>query len=541
MTLTANDNRAAALQLLLGDDAVALGAMHAGISNAYAYPGTPSTEIFTRVIKEAATSGTVTAHWAANEKSAFEAAIGASMAGRRALVTMKHVGLNVAADPFVNSALLGLGGGLVLAVADDPGMHSSQNEQDSRCLAEFARVPCLEPATPQQAYDMTREAFELSERFQVPVVLRLVTRLCHERASVQVREAQPQKPMQKAGPRQDWVLLPANARRLWGELLAEQPALRAYSEESPHNFRRPGTGKLGVVSTGIGRRYFGEVLAEMASTPPHLHIGTYPLPEQLVREFAVGLDSILVLEDGYPYIERRLRGVLPESIKVLGRETGDLPPSGELNVVNVRKALGLAAIPLHGQSALQVPARPPRLCDGCVHRDSYAAMQAVMAELPIAAVTGDIGCYTLGALPPYQAIDSCVCMGASIGMAKGASDAGLRPAVAVIGDSTFLHSGIPPLVDAIAHDTDMTVLILDNEITAMTGGQPTELPDSRLMPLVLGLGAKPEHVHVCEAHPRRIAEMAALIKREVEHKGLSLIVVKRECVQAARARKQHES
>lgn len=541
MTTTTQPTAGSAADLMLGDDAVALGAMHAGISSAYAYPGTPSTEIFARVIREAAKGDPVTAHWCANEKSAFEGALGASLAGRRVLVTMKHVGLNVAMDPFVNAALLGLGGGIVLAVADDPGMHSSQNEQDSRCLADFARVPCFEPATAQEAYDLTREAFEVSERFQVPVVLRLVTRLCHERSMVRTAAPVPQKPLQKAGPRQDWVLLPANARRLWSELLAAQGAIRAANEASAHNRRTDGAGRHGVLTTGVGRRYFGEVLPEMAARPPHLHIATFPLPEALVRSFAQDLDSIVVLEDGYPYVERQLRGLVPGHCKVLGRESGALPAAGELNVVNVRAAFGLPALKLHEAATLTVPARPPRLCDGCVHRDSYSAMQQVMADLGIAAVTGDIGCYTLGALPPYEAIDSCVCMGASIGMAKGASDAGLRPAVAVIGDSTFLHSGIPPLVDAIAHNTDMTVLILDNETTAMTGGQPTELPTSRLLPVVLGLGLDPAHVHQFAAHPRKVPELAALIKQEIAHPGLSLIVVKRECVQSARQRKKNES
>jgi indolepyruvate ferredoxin oxidoreductase alpha subunit len=538
---TTTPQPASAKDLMLGDDAVALGALHAGLRCAYAYPGTPSTEIFARVIREAQNGQPVTAHWCANEKSAFEGAIGASLAGARALVTMKHVGLNVAMDPFVNSALLGLGGGIVLAVADDPGMHSSQNEQDSRYLADFARVPCFEPATAQEAYDLTREAFEVSERFQVPVVLRLVTRLCHERSVVRLAEPIPQRPMQKAGPRQDWVLLPANARRLWSELLASQADMRSASEASRWNQRTDGAGRRGVLTTGVGRRYLGELLPEMPARPPHLHVATYPLPAALVREFARDLDSVLVLEDGYPYVERQLRGLVPERCQVLGRESGALPAAGELNVVNVRKALGLPALQLHDVGTLQVPARPPRLCDGCVHRDSYGAMQQVMADLGIAAITGDIGCYTLGALPPYEAIDSCVCMGASIGMAKGASDAGLRPAVAVIGDSTFLHSGIQPLVDAIAHNTDMTVLILDNETTAMTGGQPTELPNSRLLPVILGLGIDPAHVHQFQAHPRKVGELAALIKQEIAHPGLSLIVVKRECVQTARQRKKNES
>jgi indolepyruvate ferredoxin oxidoreductase alpha subunit len=527
---------------MLGDEAVATAAIDAGVTGAYAYPGTPATEIFARMIAEAETHEGVTAHWCANEKSAMEAALGTSLAGRRALVTMKHVGLNVAMDPFVNSALLALGGGIVVAVADDPGMHSSQNEQDSRFLADFARIPVLEPATAQEAYDMTRAGFELSEAIGRPVLVRLVTRLCHERAGVARAEARPQNELKKAGPLMDWTLLPANSRRLWRGMLEQAGEIAARSEGSPFNTRTPGHGRLGVITSGIARRYYMEVAPELDEEPPHLHIGAYPLPADAIRAFTEGLDKILVVEEGYPFIESQLTSLLGGGLKVLGRSTGTIPEDGELTPGLVRLALGFDhLIDVSLPPPAVIPGRPPQLCQGCVHRDAYAAMAIALEDYGPRegyTVTGDIGCYTLGALPPHQAIDSCVCMGASVGMAKGASDAGLKPALAVIGDSTFLHSGVTPLMDAVSHDTDMTLLILDNETVAMTGGQPTVLPDSRLEPLVLGLGVDPDHVHAFNAHPKKTAELGALIKREIEHPGLSVVIVIRECVQTARGKKK---
>lgn len=522
--------------LVLGDEAAALGAIDAGIACGYAYPGTPSTEIFARVLASAARAG-IAAHWAANEKTAYEAALGASLAGRRVLVTMKHVGLNVAADPFVSSALARLRGGLVLAVGDDPGMHSSQDEQDTRQLCAFARLPCLEPATVQEAYDMAREAYDLSERLRVPVALRLVTRLCHERGALVRRPRTDELPPRPPRDPRDWILLPANARELWrrlaGDGVAEQ---RAWSEASPHNALTPGTGRLGVVTAGVARRYFRELLPELPAPPPHLHVATHPVPVERLRAFARDLDELLVLEDGYPVVERALAGLLPTRWQVRGRDSGDLPTTGELSVARVREALGLAPLARAARPAPELlPARPPRLCDGCPHRDAYAALALALGDRPDALVTGDIGCYTLGALPPYEMVHTCICMGASIGMAKGASDGGLRPAVAVIGDGTFLHSGVTALMDAASHDTDMTVLVLDNRTVAMTGGQPTVLPDSRLVPLIVALGADPAHVHRVHAHPKQVESLAELIRREVAHPGLSVIVVERECLVTARA------
>lgn len=538
-------------RLLLGDEAVAVGAVDAGIGAAYAYPGTPSTEIFETIHALAPESGLV-AHWCANEKTAYEQALGASMMGRRVLVSMKHVGLNVAMDPFVNSALVGIRGGLVVAVADDPGMHSSQNEQDSRVLADFARIPCLEPRDQQEAYEMTREAFALSERFGVPVMIRVVTRLCHGRAVVRRRQAEESRPGGKPDSPRDWILLPGNARRLWRGLLDRQEAMQAWADDAAWNGTSV-TGsaspagdadgeRLGIITTGIAAGYLLENLPEVERPVEHLHVGTYPVPRARIRALAERVDRILVLEEGYPHLERMLRGLLPGPVPVDGKETGALPLEGELDPDRVRGALGL---PLRSGATADPPAgglpgRPPQLCQGCPHRDAYQAVTDALAGFDDWTVTGDIGCYTLGALPPYRTIESCVCMGASIGMAKGAADAGVTPALAIIGDSTFLHSGVTGLMDAVAHDSPITILILDNETVGMTGQQPTVLPDSRLLPIVLGVGVDPEHCHQVEAHPKKVDEMADLLRRELEHPGVSVIIGRRECIVAVRKRKSLE-
>jgi indolepyruvate ferredoxin oxidoreductase alpha subunit len=531
--------------LLLGDEAVAMAAAHAGISAAYGYPGTPSTEIIEALLQHTKGRGIV-AHWCTNEKTAYEQALGASMVGTRALVTMKHVGLNVAMDPFVNSALVNLHGGLVLAVADDPGMHSSQNEQDSRILADFARVPCLEPASQQEAYDMTRAAFGLSEALSVPVVVRLVTRLCHGRAEVIPSQPEPRVVAQKYDDARDWTLLPGNARRLWQALLDAQPAARTWVSESRWvSFGAAGKrSPLGVVTTGIARNHLTEVLPELDTPLPHVHIGAYPAPTELLRQLADEVDTILVLEEGYPYVERSLRGVLDTPVEIRGKESGEVPLAGELTPETVRRALGLRDRKELSPS-IKLPMRPPQLCQGCPHGDAFTAVRAVLDEGLVSVVAGDIGCYTLGALPPYGTLESCVCMGASVGMAKGAADVGAVGSLAIVGDSTFLHSGLAPLLDAAGHDSDLTVLILDNGTVAMTGQQPTSALPTGLESLLLGVGVDPEHLHMVQTHPKRVGELTELIRTEMEHRGLSVIVAARECIEAARrerqaARRAHE-
>ena len=527
--------------VLLGDEAVALAAIHSGLTGAYAYPGTPSTEIMEFLHAYSVRHGRPHAEWSSNEKTALEEALGVSFAGRRAMVSMKHVGLNVAADPFMNAALVAPHGGLVIAVADDPGMHSSQNEQDSRFYADFARTVCWEPADQQEAYDMTREAFDVSERFRIPVMIRLVTRLAHARSVVSLGEPRAENPVRKPPETASWILLPSNARKQWRALLDRQGELRAYSQTSPWNRYVEGDSRspFGVITTGIARNYFLENLGDLPFAPPHLHIGVYPLPLGELREITSRVKRILVFEDGYPFVERQVRGVLGvPGLDIHGRDTGELPEDGELTPDLVRRALGME--PARGVSLgeFSPPPRPPQLCHGCPHGDSYAALRQAIEGFEQTAVTSDIGCYTLGALPPYSAIESCVCMGASVGMAKGAAEAGLRPAVAVIGDSTFLHSGVTGLIDAVASNTPMTLVILDNETVGMTGGQPTILPSSRLKDLILGLGVDPAHLHVLDAHPRHTAENTEILKRALAHEGLSVVVMVRECIETAKTRKQ---
>jgi indolepyruvate ferredoxin oxidoreductase alpha subunit len=527
-------------QVLLGDEAVALGAVHAGISAAYAYPGTPSTEILQYLLDLAERDGGPMATWCANEKTAYEEALGVSMAGKRVLVAMKHVGLNVAADPFVNSGVVWTGGGIVLAVADDPGMHSSQNEQDSRWLADFAHIPCLEPSNQQQAYDMTREAFEISERFRIPVMVRLVTRLAHSRARIETQRPLEEKPLDLDRRHGDWILLPAFARRHWHERLNQHSGMKAASEASPYNVLEinPGHRDYGVITCGIAGNYFLENADDLEHRPSRLQIGSYPMPMDKIRELADAVDQLLVIEEGYPYVERLVRGILPSQVKVLGKQSGHLPPDGELTPDTVRWASGLPEREGLAEPGIAVVPRPPRLCAGCPHCDAYTALNKALSEFDNDLVTSDIGCYTLGLLPPYSVGESCVCMGASIGMAKGSADAGIYPVVAVIGDSTFLHSGITPLMDAVAADSDMTVLILDNEAVAMTGAQPTLYASSRVERVVLGLGADPEHCHVFEAHPKKTEELSTLIRREIDHRGLSVIITVRECLESVR-KKRH--
>jgi len=455
------------------------------------------------------------------------------------MVSMKHVGLNVAADPFINSALVTINGGLVVVSADDPGMHSSQNEQDSRYYADFAHIICLEPATQQEAYEMTREAFDVSERFHIPVMVRIVTRLAHSRSVVNVRDRREQNPLSKADNPASWILLPVNARRQWHNLLEKQKDLLAYSESSDLNSLQLNDNReLGVITTGVARNYYFENLPELDTEPSHLHIGAYPLPVEKIRKLVSHVRKVLVLEEGYPYLERYLRGIIPPDIEIEGKLTGEVPREGELTPDNIRSALGLAAHHGLDLTGFALPQRPPRLCTGCPHGDSFHAIRSAIDANESVFVASDIGCYSLGALPPYSAIETCVCMGASIGMAKGASDAGLRPALATIGDSTFLHSGVTALMDCIAADTDMTVIILDNQTVGMTGGQATILPDSKIESVVLGLGIDPDHLHVLSAHPKQNERNAEIIHREINHKGLSVIITVRECLETLRRKKR---
>jgi len=526
-------------KVLLGDEAVALGAIDAGISAAYGYPGTPSTEILEYLIEYSKQEGKPVASWCTNEKTAYEGALGVSYVGKRVLVTMKHVGLNVAADPFVNSALLGIHGGLVLAVADDPGMHSSQNEQDSRFYADFAKIMCLEPRNQQEAYEMTREAFDLSERFGIPVMIRLSTRISHSRAAVIPRKGVPEKPLDKVVDPKTWMLLPATARKNWAALLERFPRFVEHSVESDHNplFINEQVSEYGVITAGLGGNYYEENEKFLKDRPSRLHIGMYPLPTEKIRKLAAEVDRIVVIEEGYPFIEENIKNILGPGNRITGRETNDVPRQGELNPDNVRKALGLEEKRFI-QPDPALPGRPPQLCRGCPHADTFEALNEARAAYPDAIVTSDIGCYALGAVPPYSAIETIVCMGASVGMARGAAEMGYHPVFAVIGDSTFLHSGITPLLDAVISDAPMTVIIVDNETVAMTGGQPTILPSAQLEALLTGLGVAPEHIRVLVPLKKNFEENVKTLQEEMEYRGLSVVISRRECIETAKRRKK---
>jgi indolepyruvate ferredoxin oxidoreductase, alpha subunit len=520
-------------QLLLGDEAIAQGAIDAGISGIYAYPGTPSTEIMEYIMgnDEAQTDG-VHCLWSTNEKTAMEAALGMSYAGKRAIVCMKHVGLNVAADPFMNSALTGVNGGLIVVSADDPSMHSSQNEQDSRFFAKFAMIPVLEPSSQQEAYDMILYGFDLSEEFKIPVMLRITTRLAHSRTGInRVKRRAQNQLLMPADPRQ-FILLPAIARSRYKHLLSLQPLLEEKSYSSHFNMLTlcEGSGTI-IISTGIASNYVMENAVEGKLPYAHLKICQYPVPRKLIDQITANHKTILVFEEGYPFVEEQLVGLIENGCTIKGRLSGNLSRDGELNPTIVAKALGLPVPEMMPDPGIVVN-RPPALCKGCSHIDTYLALNEAKEKLSGGRVFSDIGCYTLGALPPFNSINTCVDMGASITMAKGAADAGLVPAIAVIGDSTFTHSGMTGLLDAVLENSPITVIISDNSTTGMTGGQQSSAT-GRLEQICLGLGVEPEHLRVIIPLRKNQVENVKAIADELAYKGVSVIIAQRECIQTA--------
>ena len=524
--------------LLLGDEAIAQGAIDGGISGIYAYPGTPSTEImeYVQASKQAAELE-IHRQWSANEKTAMEAAIGMSYAGKRAIVSFKHVGLNVAADAFINASITGVNGGLVVLCADDPSMHSSQNEQDSRFYAKFAMIPILEPSNQQEAYDMAYSAFDLSERLNVPVMLRITTRLAHSRSGVERKAVKSQKKLSLPSDPRQFVLLPAIARVNYKKLLGNQPLMDTLSDESEFNRYIEGKStKLGIITTGIAYNYLMENIVEEDCPYCVLKITQYPIPPKLVKKIYVKCDELLVLEDGYPIVEEMIKGFLDLGKPVHGRLDGTIPRDGELNPAIVAKSLGIEVY-----EGTPIPSvvrkRPPSLCMGCGHRDVYTDLNEALLEYGTGRVFSDIGCYTLGALPPFNAINSCVDMGASITMAKGAADAGLVPAVAVIGDSTFTHSGMTGLLDAVNENSPITVIISDNSTTGMTGGQDSSA-HGRIVDICKGLGVDPEHIRVMNPLKKNHEENVQIMKEELAYQGVSVLIPQRECIQTFARRKK---
>jgi Indolepyruvate ferredoxin oxidoreductase, alpha and beta subunits len=525
-------------KLFLGDEAIAQAAIDAGLSGVYSYPGTPSTEI-TEYIQHKTAGSNIHSRWCANEKTAMEAALGMSYAGKRALCCMKHVGLNVAADCFMNAAMSGINGGMIIITADDPSMHSSQNEQDNRIFGDFAMIPMLEPSNQQEAYDMVYSGFELSEKLGYPILMRITTRMAHSRAGVITREQKKQNDISlPEDGRKRFILLPALARQRFRILLEAQSVFTENSENSDYNKYFDGQDKsLGIITTGIGFNYLSENYKD-GFEHPVLKICQYPLPRKQVEKIANECDELLILEEGFPFVESQLKGFLNKGQKIHGRLDGTLKRDGELTPDAVGKALG-KKIEQYYSIPEVVEQRPPALCQGCGHRDMYDALNEVISGYENARVFSDIGCYTLGALPPFRAIDTCIDMGASITMAKGASDAGLHPAISVIGDSTFTHSGMTGLLDCVNENSNVTIIISDNETTAMTGGQDSA-GTGRIEAICQGIGVASEHIRVIVPLKKNFEEMKVMIKEEIEYKGVSVIIPRRECIQTLTRKKKQK-
>ena len=449
------------MQLLSGNEAIAQGVWEAGCAVGSGYPGTPSTEALENLVKKDG----VYCEWAPNEKVGLEVALGAAMGGVRAFAAMKHVGLNVAADPFMSAANTGVNGGLVLLVADDPSCYSSQNEQDSRYYASFARIPCLDPCDSQEAYEMSKSAFELSERFDTPVMLHETMRVAHTRTMVDVdgerAEVEPRPYESNIG---KFVMMPAMAVRRRAVTDEREDALVAFAEQTDLNRVEMRDTSVGVICAGALYTHVREALPE-AST---LKLGlTWPLPPAKIAEFAASVDKLYVVEETCTYFAEKVRAM---GVEVSVPPAGALPRGGEIRPTHIRAAFGLAEPP-HPAPAQDLPARPPAFCSGCPHRLVYVQLREMNAI-----VTGDIGCYTLGAVAPFRAVDSVIDMGASLSMAHGMELAGAaertgRPVVGVIGDSTFTHSGITSLLGTVYNGGKGTLCILDNRTTAMTGAQ----------------------------------------------------------------------
>ncbi|MEN8186194.1 MAG: thiamine pyrophosphate-dependent enzyme [Bacteroidota bacterium] len=522
--------------LVLGNEALAQGAIDAGLSGVYAYPGTPSTEI-TEYIQRSKTAKSLGIHstWSVNEKTAMEAALGMSYTGKRAMVVMKHVGLNVASDAFMNMAVSGINGGMVVVVADDPSMHSSQNEQDSRFYGKFAQIPILEPSNQQDAYNMMHYAFDLSEELQLPILLRMVTRLSHSRAGVVFKERRTQNGIQLPVDTKRFALIPAFARGQYKTLVDKKGLLIDSSEVSKFNKLELKDSNLGIICSGIAHNYVMENIGE-ESDYSVLKISQYPMPKDQIKALYDHCKMVLIVEEGYPFIEEILHDYFEENPKIIGKLSGDLPFTGELTPNIVGKALGLTK-DITEELPDIVSSRPPQLCDGCGHTDIFNAINELIPEIGNKNVFGDIGCYALGALPPLNTINTLIDMGASITMAKGAADAGMENAIAVIGDSTFTHSGMTGLLDAVYENTPITVIISDNSAVAMTGAQDSSAL-GRLKSICLGIGVDPEHLKMVVPLKKNHNEIVEILRKEFKYKGVSVIIAQRACVRLSRDKKE---
>ncbi|RKY72747.1 MAG: indolepyruvate ferredoxin oxidoreductase subunit alpha [Candidatus Latescibacterota bacterium] len=507
--------------ILSGNEAIARGAYEAGVQVAAAYPGTPSTEILENLV----TYEGIRSQWSPNEKVALEVAIGANLAGVRALAAMKHVGVNVAADPLMTLSYVGVRGGLVLISAGDPGMHSSQNEQDNRFYARLAKIPMLEPSDSQEAKDFVGIAFDLSLKFDTPVMIRMLTRVCHGKSVVKLGEPLSVEGRGYEKNARKTVMVPGHARLRHIFVEARRKKLESFADTFPENRVEMNSAEMGIIAAGAVYQYAKDAFPNAS----FLKLGlTYPIPQQRIRDFAQSVEKCYVVEELEPFLEDQIKAL---GIAVIGKDV--LPRTGEFSPEIIRA--GISGEEPVREPAASLPARPPVLCAGCGHRGLFY----VLKKLKLV-VTGDIGCYTLSALPPLEAMDTCICMGASIGTAIGMEKAlgaeNTKKTVAVIGDSTFVHSGITGLVDAVYNRSHVTIIILDNRTTAMTGhqdhpgtgktlsGDPTvELNFEKLAQAV---GVK--HIQVVD--PYDLKETERVVREETEREAPSVIIARHPCV-----------
>ena len=465
-------------KVCMGNEAIALGALAAGLKLAAGYPGTPSTEIIETLVRERRAG--VGVQWSVNEKAALEVAAGGAYAGARTLCTMKQVGLNVASDPLMSLAYIGVKGGMVVAVADDPGPWSSQTEQDTRGFAKHANLPVFDPSSPEEAYEMIQTAFDFSEKYALPVFLRPTTRVCHASAEVELREPSPIKEADGFERRPEWCIFPALSYRKHGELEVKQREMaRDFDAMTYNRIENYGVGgRRAIAASGISYLYAKEALNELGADATLYKVGTpYPMPEKLTKDFLAGADSVLVLEELDPVVEEQLLIEAAGRVPVLGKRSGDMPWNGEYSFELIKAALakylGLSAEAEAAPELPQLPVRPPVLCAGCPHRASFYEAKVATKDCKKAIYCGDIGCYTLGNAAPLNMVDTCLCMGAGITLAQGLAltEPGAK-CLAFIGDSTFFHTGIPGVINAVYQGTDITIIVLDNRTTAMTGHQP---------------------------------------------------------------------
>ncbi|HEY3422307.1 MAG TPA: indolepyruvate ferredoxin oxidoreductase subunit alpha [Methanocellaceae archaeon] len=537
-------------EYLLGNEAIARGLLESGVDVATGYPGTPSSEILAALAPYAHVNK-FHIEWSVNEKVALEVAIGASWAGARSVITMKHVGLNVAADPFMTLSHTGVVGGLVLISADDPFCHSSQNEQDSRMYAKFAKIPCFDPQSPQEAKDMLIYAYEFSEKFQIPVMLRPTTRVSHAKSDIDIEDIiQRERHIEFKKDQDRFVVLPKNTRVLLKKLNAKQDDLRKALAASPWNQLRIEKGaKLGIIASGVASIYAEEVMETLGTKVSYLKIGAYPIDPSLIKQLADNVQHILILEELMPVVEEQVRMYASH---VMGKMTGEVPNEGEFDPVLVssiiRKAVGQPPVPVSDVPlGIELPQRPPALCPGCPHRATFYAMRSVFKDESIFA--SDIGCYTLGT--QMSAVDTCICMGASITVASGLSFSGIKNKIAcTIGDSTFLHTGIQGLMNAVYNGANITVVILDNRTTGMTGHQPNpstgvnilDEPTTEVSLEAIVKACGVEHLQTID--PLDLETSKAAFKKAYELEGVKVIIAKQPCIITARRmgirRKQFE-